>query len=98
MKVCAERGEGNGDASLRAHSESMERSLEWIGDEGASQAGDLFRSLTRSLSLPYFLSLCVSLSLWLLQCGGVCEPIIEAVKPSRSLVWVSNEVPIIKAL
>lgn len=39
MKACAGSGEGLGNATLRAHSGSVERSLERIGDEGASQAG-----------------------------------------------------------
>lgn len=50
-----------------------------------------------SLSLSLFLSLSLRPP-GLLQCGGGGELIIEAVKPSHSLVSVSNEVPTIKAL
>lgn len=39
MKVCGGSGVSCGSATLRAHSGSVERSLERIGDEGASQAG-----------------------------------------------------------
>lgn len=39
MKACAGNGESRGSATPRAHSRSVERSLERIGDEGASQAG-----------------------------------------------------------
>lgn len=63
MKVCAERGEGHGVASLRAHSESVERSLEWIGDEGASQAGDAL-SLSHPFSFSSLFPLSLSLSLF----------------------------------
>lgn len=45
-----------------------------------------------------FLAPSVSRPLTLLQCGGGGELIIGAVKPSHSLVSVSNEVPTIKAL
>lgn len=79
---------GRGDATPRARGGSVERSSERIGDEGASQAGYSL-SLSASVSRP----------LGLLQSGGGGgELIIEAVKPSHSLVSVSNEVPAIKAL
>ena len=78
-------------ASPRAHSGSAERSLARTGDRGASQAG-------WSLSLPLSLSLSLSLSAQLLQHGGGGKLIIEAVKPSHSLVSLSNEVSAIKAL
>lgn len=50
MKECAGSGESHGNATLRAHSGSVERSLERIGDEGASQAG-------YTLSLSFTVSL-----------------------------------------
>lgn len=39
MKACAGSGEGRCNVSLGAHGVSTERSLERIGDDGASQAG-----------------------------------------------------------
>lgn len=39
MKACAGSGEGRRDVSPGAHGVSTERSLERIGDDGASQAG-----------------------------------------------------------
>lgn len=83
MKACAESGESRGGATLRADGGSVERSLERIGNEGPSQAGE-----TSSVCRP----------LRRLQCGGGGELIIGALKPSHSLVSVSNEVPAIKAL
>ena len=50
------------------------------------------------LSLSFFFLSSVSVSLRLLPCGGGGELIIGAVKPSHSLVSVSNEVSAIKAL
>lgn len=87
IKACAGNGESRSTDTLRAHGGSVERSLERIGDEGASQAGQTFS-----------LSVCVSPSLRLSQCGGGGELIIVAVKPSHSLVSISNDVPAIKAL
>lgn len=55
-------------------------------------------SFSLSMSRSLFLPLSASRPLGLLQCGGGGELIIEAVKPSHSLVSVSNEVPSIKAL
>lgn len=92
MKACAENGESSDCATPRAHSRSVERSLERIGDEGASQAGWALRP---PLALPFFPS--VSRPSGLLLCGGAGELIIGAVKPPHSLVSVSNEVPAIKA-
>ena len=65
MEACAESG---GAATLRAHSGSAERSLERIGDEGASQAGE---TLSLSLSLCHFpsLSLCLTSPLSLASSG-----------------------------
>lgn len=40
MKACAGSSGSCGGATLRAHSGSAERSLERIGDMGASQAGE----------------------------------------------------------
>lgn len=53
--------------------------------------------LYRLLSFSFSLSVSVFLPLRLLQCGGG-ELIIGAVKPSHSVVSVSNEVSVIKAL
>lgn len=69
--------------SPRARSGAAERSVERTGDEGAPQAG-----WSPPLSPPA----------QLLQQGGGGALIIEAVKPSHSLVSRSNEVPAIKAL
>lgn len=67
-----------------------------LGTRGPPRLDRLSLSLPLSRSL--FLLLSVSRPLGLLRCGGGGELIIEAVKPSHSLVSVSNEVPTIKAL
>lgn len=89
MKACA----GSGEGPRRCYPESTRRIC------GKVIGADWGRGGLPGWILSLSLSASVSRPLGLLQSGGGGgELIIEAVKPSHSLVSVSNEVPAIKAL